>query len=140
MESTQLLANIQRALVEKWRFETKRGALSLEEVYALPLKGNNGVNLDEVAKAIYAQIPKDDTVVSFVDDVKTARATIAEAQLEIVKDRIAQLQSAARAHQEEVARAQEVAMYRSLLAKKQQEALENLSADELRARLDALQK
>lgn len=140
MESTQLLSNIQRALVEKWRFETKRGSLSLEEVYALPLKGNNGVNLDEVAKAIYAQIPKDDTVVSFVDDVKTARATIAEAQLEIVKDRIAQLQSAARAHQEEVARAQEVAMYRSLLAKKQQEALENLSADELRARLDALQK
>ena len=140
MESTQLLANIQRALVEKWRFETKRGALSLEEVYALPLKGNNGVNLDEVAKAIYAQIPKDDTVISFVDDVKTARATIAEAQLEIVKDRISQLQSAARAHQEEVARAQEVALYRSLLAKKQQEALENLSADELRARLDALQK
>lgn len=140
MESTQLLANIQRALVEKWRFETKRGALSLEEVYALPLKGNNGVNLDEVAKAIYAQIPKDDTVVSFVDDVKTARATIAEAQLEIVKDRIAQLQSAARAHQEEVARAQEVALYRNLLAKKQQEALENLSADELRARLNALQK
>ena len=139
MESTQLLANIQRALVEKWRFETKRGALSLEEVYALPLKGNNGVNLDEVAKAIYAQIPKDDTVVSFVDDVKTARATIAEAQLEIVKDRIAQLQSAARAHQEEVARAQEVALYRSLLAKKQQEALENLSADELRARLAELQ-
>lgn len=140
MESTQLLANIQRALVEKWRFETKRGALSLEEVYALPLKGNNGVNLDEVAKAIYAQIPKDDTVVSFVDDVKTVRATIAEAQLEIVKDRIAQLQSAARAHREEVARAQEVALYRGLLAKKQQEALENLSADELRARLDALQK
>ena len=140
MESTQLLANIQRALVVKWRFETKRGALSLEEVYALPLKGNNGVNLDEVAKAIYAQIPKDDTVISFVDDVKTARATIAEAQLEIVKDRISQLQSAARAHQEEVARAQEVALYRSLLAKKQQEALENLSADELRARLDALQK
>lgn len=140
MESTQLLANIQRALVEKWRFETKRGALSLEEVYALPLKGNNGVNLDEVAKAIYVQIPKDDTVVSFVDDVKTVRATIAEAQLEIVKDRIAQLQSAARAHQEEVARAQEVALYRNLLAKKQQEALENLSADELRARLDALQK
>ena len=116
MESTQLLANIQRALVEKWRFETKRGSLSLEEVYALPLKGNNGVNLDEVAKAIYAQIPKDDAVVSFVDDVKTARA-----------------------HQEEVARAQEVAMYRSLLAKKQQEALENLSADELRARLAELQ-
>ena len=139
MESTQLLANIQRALLEKWRFETKRGALSLEEVYALPLKGNNGVNLDEVAKAIYAQIPKDDTVVSFVDDVKTVRATIAEAQLEIVKDRIAQLQSAARAHQEEVARAQEVALYRSLLAKKQQEALENLSADELRARLAELQ-
>lgn len=139
MESTQLLANIQRALVEKWRFETKRGALSLEEVYALPLKGNNGVNLDEVAKAIYAQIPKDDTVVSFVDDVKSTRATIAEAQLEIVKDRIAQLQSAARAHQEEVARAQEVALYRGLLAKKQQEALENLSADELRARLAELQ-
>lgn len=140
MESTQLLSNIQRALVEKWRFETKRGSLSLEEVYALPLKGNNGVNLDEVAKAIYAQIPKDDTVISFVDDVKTARATIAEAQLEIVKDRISQLQSAARAHQEEVARAQEAAVYRNLLAKKQQEALENLSADELRARLDALQK
>ena len=139
MESTQLLSNIQRALVEKWRFETKRGSLSLEEVYALPLKGNNGVNLDEVAKAIYAQIPKDDTVVSFVDDVKSTRATIAEAQLEIVKDRIAQLQSAARAHQEEVARAQEVALYRGLLAKKQQEALQNLSADELRARLAELQ-
>lgn len=139
MESAQLLSNIQRALVEKWRFETKRGSLSLEEVYALPLKGNNGVNLDEVAKAIYAQIPKDDTVVSFVDDVKPARATIAEAQLEIVKDRITQLQSAARAHQEEVARAQEVALYRGLLAKKQQEALENLSADELRARLAELQ-
>ena len=108
-------------------------------MYALPLKGNNGVNLDEVAKAIYAQIPKDDAVISFVDDVKSTRATIAEAQLEIVKDRISQLQSAARAHQEEVARAQEVALYRSLLAKKQQEALENLSADELRARLAELQ-
>jgi hypothetical protein len=139
MESTQLLANIQRALVEKWRFETKRGSLSLEEVYALPLKGNNGVNLDEVAKAIYAQIPKDDAVISFVDDVKSTHATIAEAQLEIVKDRISQLQSAARAHQEEVARAQEVAVYRNLLAKKQQEALENLTADELRARLAELQ-
>ena len=78
-------------------------------------------------------------MISFVDDVKTARATIAEAQLEIVKDRIAQLPSAARAHQEEVARAQEAAVYRNLLAKKQQEALENLSADELRARLAELQ-
>lgn len=47
---------ILKSLEQKWRFPSKRGVLSLEDLFDLPLTKNNGVNLDAVAIEINNQL------------------------------------------------------------------------------------
>ena len=63
-----------RALEEKWRFPSKRGPLSLEEIYSLPLEGKGGLNLDAVAIEVYKRIKGlESEKVSFISDDKESR-------------------------------------------------------------------
>ena len=47
---------LKTALEKHWRFPSSRGPLSIEEVYSLPLTGNRGLNLDEIAKDRIAEL------------------------------------------------------------------------------------
>ena len=126
---------------EKWRFDSVRGPLSLEEVYDLPLTGNNGLNLDSVAIAIYNEIKANEqTTVSFVDETsKSSKENQRlEGQLELVKERIADVTARNKANEDMQAKAVEKAKIERLIAAKEQEALSNLDVDQLKEMLEKL--
>lgn len=131
-----------KAIENKWRFSVPgRNVLSLEELYDLPLAGNNGTNLDVVANVINNQLQAKRGKVSFVTNNNTQNdREVAELEdkLELVKDVIQVKLERNAARQEQVAKASEKAMLESLLAQKQAEALKNLSEEEIRKRLAEL--
>lgn len=130
-----------KAIENKWRFSVPgRNVLSLEELYDLPLSGNNGTNLDTVANVINNQLQAKRGKVSFVTNNTQNDREVAELEdkLELVKDVIQVKLERNVARQEQVAKASEKAMLESLLAQKQAEALKNLSEEEIRKRLAEL--
>lgn len=130
-----------KAIENKWRFPAVgRNVLSLEELYDLPLAGNNGTNLDTVANLINNELQVKRGKVSFVTTNTRNDREVAELEdkLELVKDVIQVKLERNAARQEQVAKASEKAMLEALLVQKQTEALKNLSEEEIRKRLAEL--
>lgn len=130
-----------KAIENKWRFSVPgRNVLSLEELYDLPLAGNNGTNLDTVANLINNELQVKRGKVSFVTTNTRNDREVAELEdkLELVKDVIQVKLERNAARQEQVAKASEKAMLEALLVQKQTEALKNLSEEEIRKRLAEL--
>lgn len=130
-----------KAIENKWRFPAAgRNVLSLEEIYDLPLAGNNGTNLDTVANLINNELQVKRGKVSFVTTNTRNDREVAELEdkLELVKDVIQVKLERNAARQEQVAKASEKAMLEALLVQKQTEALKNLSEEEIRKRLAEL--
>lgn len=132
-----------RALEEKWRFPSKRGPLSLEEVYSLPLEGNGGLNLDAVAIEVYKLIKGlESEKVSFISDDKESRGSKEvqklELQLEILKDRIEDVRARNDRNVELQARAKQKAMLEKILITKEEESLKDLPADTIKKMLEEL--
>lgn len=130
-----------KAIENKWRFPAAgRNVLSLEELYDLPLAGNNGTNLDTVANLINNELQVKRSKVSFVTTNTRNDREVAELEdkLELVKDVIQVKLERNAARQEQVAKASEKAMLEALLVQKQTEALKNLSEEEIRKRLAEL--
>lgn len=132
-----------RALEEKWRFPSKRGPLSLEEIYSLPLEGNGGLNLDAVAIEVYKRIkgPESEKV-SFISDDKESRGSKEvqklELQLEILKDRIEDVRARNDRNVELQAKAKQKAMLEKILITKEEESLKDLPADTIKKMLEEL--
>ena len=132
-----------RALEEKWRFPSKRGPLSLEEVYSLPLEGNGGLNLDVVAIEVYKRIKGlESEKVSFISDDKESRGSKEvqklELQLEILKDRIEDVRARNDRNVELQAKAKQKAMLEKILITKEEESLKDLPADTIKKMLEEL--
>lgn len=132
-----------RALEEKWRFPSKRGPLSLEEIYSLPLEGNGGLNLDAVAIEVYKQIKGlESEKVSFISDNKESRGSKEvqklELQLEILKDRIEDVRARNDRNVELQAKAKQKAMLEKILIAKEEESLKDLPADTIKKMLEEL--
>lgn len=130
-----------KAIENKWRFPAAgRNVLSLEELYDLPLAGNNGTNLDTVANLINNELQVKRGKVSFVTTNTRNDREVAELEdkLELIKDVIQVKLERNAARQEQVAKASEKAMLEALLVQKQTEALKNLSEEEIRKRLAEL--
>ena len=130
-----------KAIENKWRFSVPgRNVLSLEELYDLPLSGNNGTNLDTVANVINNQLQAKRGKVSFVTNNTQNDREVAELEdkLELVKDVIQVKLERNAARQEQVAKASEKAMLEAFLVQKQTEALANMSEEEIRKRLAEL--
>lgn len=126
------------AAQNKLRFPSKRGELTVEDLYELPLQSKTGFDLDSVAKAVNAEL-KETGEESFVPtattDPKKARLST---MLDIVKDVIAtkvEENKAALARRERQA---EIARIRDLIIQKKDEKLAGSSLEELEAKLAAL--
>lgn len=122
----------------KLRFDTSRGALSVEDLFDLPLQTTraNGVSLDQIAIALDKKL-RETTTVSFVDDTTTANAET-QLQFDLVKHVIGIKKAenaAAKAKQDAAARKQHLM---ELINKKKDEALGAKSIEELQAELAAL--
>ena len=133
------MSNIyKQAAVQKLRFESVKGLLTVEQLFELPLTSKQGFDLDSVAKGINAKL-KAHGEESFVDTAGTnPAATELRLKLEIVKDVIAH-------RQDELARLRDAASRKAqkdrltdLLAEKEDEALKALSPEELRKRIAEL--
>ena len=129
---------LKTALEKHWRFQSNRGPLSIEEVYSLPLTGNRGLNLDEIAMQVNDELEKKKTGKSFVTESKNPEALVLEMQLEILKDRISELKVRASENAAEVAKATTKARLQELLAEKKNEELKNLSVEELEKKIAEL--
>ena len=131
---------ILKALEKKWRFPSKRGVLSLEDLFDLPLTKNNGVNLDAVAIEINKQFQEKQGSTSFVQSTSenTAEINKLETMLEIVKTIIKQRQDENEAKLKRAELASKRKQLQELINQKQGEALASLSLEELQAQLDEL--
>ena len=128
------------ALEQKWRFPSKRGPLTIEDLFDLPLTKNNGLNLDTVAIEINKQLQEKQGSTSFVESTveKSAEINKLDTMLEIIKTIIKQRQDEHEYKLNKAALDSKRKELQRLIDQKQNEALASLSVDELQQQLDAL--
>ncbi len=119
------------------RFVSNRGELTTEQLWDLPLQSKSGFDLDSVAKAVNMAL-KATTEESFVATARNPMKEGLELKLEIVKHIIAIRIQENADKQAAAGRAAEREKLLGILGEKQDEALKNLTPDEIQARLDAL--
>lgn len=126
-----------QATRDQYRFESIKGLLTTEDIWQLPLSSKTGFDLDTVAKRVNAEL-KDMSEESFVAVTPTPGRAQAERKLEVVKFVIATKMAENEAARSAAARREEKQRLLALLVDKDNEALKSLSADEIRAKIAAL--
>lgn len=119
------------AVQRKRRFVTSRGLVNLEDLFELSLTA-----LDLVAKNINKNLKLSEEE-SFIS-VKSSANSDLQLDLDIVKDVIADKLADKAEREGEITRAEKKAKLLSILANKQDDALENLSEEELKKQLAEL--
>ncbi|AEV87814.1 hypothetical protein ACWT_6801 [Actinoplanes sp. SE50] len=127
----------EKATREKFRYPSAKGLLSTEQLWDLPLTAKSGFSLDDVARAVNAELKAVDTESFVATDGNPAKATW-EAKLEVVKHVIAVRLAEDQAAKAAAAKKLEKEKLLAILGRKQDAVLENLSEEELLARIDNL--
>ncbi|GAB7037135.1 MULTISPECIES: hypothetical protein [Catenuloplanes] len=127
----------EKATREKFRYPSAKGQLTTEQLWELPLTAKSGFSLDEVAKAVNAELKAVDTESFVATETNPAKATL-ETKLEIVKHVIAVRIADDRAAKAAAANKLEKEKLLEILGRKQDAALENLTEAELLARINNL--
>jgi len=127
----------EKASKQKLRFESTKGLLTTEDLWDLPLSSRSGFDLDSVAKAVNQKL-KAEVEESFVQTITNSAANQLNLKLEILKHIIADKQVKAREAEQRVLQAQARQKLEDVLAKKKDSELENLSIEEIQARLASL--
>lgn len=125
------------AAVKKYRFETKIGQLTTEQLFDLPLESRSNDDLNTLAKTINRSI-KAFAEEDFVNSARNPAKEDLENKLEIVKAVIEykQAQNAAKVNAQQIAERKR--QLTDLLAQKQTEKLAGLSEKEIAAELKKL--
>lgn len=121
----------------KLRFESEAGYLTVEQLWDLKLTSTRGVSLDSVGRGIRKKLREQEDE-SLVENTSTKASKELAIQFEIVKTIIATIQEEKREATKKAARQIEAARLREILAKKSEEKLDNMSEDEIKARLAEL--
>ena len=128
----------QLASRQKFRFLSIKGDLTTEQLWDLPLTARGGFDLDSVAKQVVSEL-KAAGEESFVQKNSNPAKSKLEAKLEIVKHIIAtKLEEAERAVKTEQ-RSEERQKLLAVIVRKQNAALEELTPEQLQARLAELE-
>lgn len=120
------------------RFPSTKGDLTVEQLFAMPLVSKVGFDLDSVARAINKQL-KDAGEESFVAERTSPAQAALSIKLDIVKDVIATKQAENLEKLTEASKKAEKQRLLDALARVQDKQLEAMSADEIQARLKALE-
>ena len=126
------------ATMNKLRFSSSRGELSVENLWDVPLRSRDGFDLNSIAKRVNQNV-KELTEESFVDTVKTPQNTRAEISLELVKHVIEQKLEAENKAKKRAENKQERDKLLAILAEKQEGKLSKLSEEELHKRIAQLE-
>lgn len=121
----------------KFRFVSVKGELNVEQLWELKLTERNSFDLDNVARAVADEL-KAITETSFVNTNQNPKQVILEAKLELVKYIIQVKQEEIAAATQRAQRSEEARKLRELLANKKDAALQELSTEEIQARLKEL--
>lgn len=131
--------NYEKALRQQYRFPSVAGALTLEQLWDLPLKTtrNGRPDLDGVAKEVNYELKKQ-VEESFVETSTNPLKAELEDKLEIVKHIIAVRQAENAAERDAAARKQKKAELLELLHDKRKEELKGKSVAEIEAMINEL--
>ncbi|GAB7046508.1 hypothetical protein [Catenuloplanes indicus] len=127
----------EKATREKFRYPSTKGQLTTEQLWELPLTAKSGFSLDDVAKAVHAELKAIDTESFVATETNPAKATL-ETKLEVVKHVIAVRLAEDQAAKAAAANKLEKEKLIAILGRKQDAALENLTEAELLARINNL--
>jgi hypothetical protein len=127
----------EKATQEKFRYPSSKGLLTTEQLWDLPLTAKSGFSLDDVAKAVNAELKAIDTESFVATETNPAKATL-ETKLEVVKHVIAIRLAEDQAAKAAAARKLEKEKLLAVLGRKQDAVLENLTEAELVARINNL--
>lgn len=130
------MSNFEKAAKLKLRFPSNRGQLTTEDLFDLPLTSKSGFDLDSIAKAVNREL-KDSSEESFVAPAKPASA-IDSLRLEIVKSVIATKVAERDERAAKAEKKQKRDRLLELLANKEDAALAELTPEQIREQLAAL--
>ena len=123
----------EKATREKFRFDTPKGSVSIEDLWDLPLTGK-GANLDSIAKGLHKKMSEAD-VYSFVIKVKKPDERVAN-QFKIVKHIIdVRLQEKDLAEKAAAVREKKQKIL-AIIADKEDQSLKDVDLDGLRKLLE----
>lgn len=122
----------EKAVRNKFRFESAKGLLTVEQLFDLPLK-TGAVNLNELAININKKL-KDSKEESFVDTVSKEDQLLVD-KLEILKTIISSKQEEAKAKADATKKQKEKQQLLEILERKRSQKLEDLSEEEILKRL-----
>lgn len=128
----------EQASRQKLRFPTNKGALTTEQLWDLPLQSKSQFDLDTVAKSVSGEL-RGATEESFVATTVNPAKKELELKLEIVKHVIAVRIAENEAARNAAARKTEREKLLGILADKQDEELKNLTPEQIKERLTALE-
>lgn len=136
MESANIFEQASR---EALRFDSPKGQLTVEDLWHLPLTSETGkANLDTIGVTLQQELRATSETVSLVKPAPTGRTKVLQLKFDIVKHiidvRVAERDAAAAAA-ERSAKKQKLM---EVLARKEDQALETMSADDIRAAIAAL--
>ena len=126
-----------QATREKFRFESSKGDLSVEQLWGLPLTSRTGFDLDTVAKAVNANL-KSSNEESFVNVSNNPTVSRLQAQLEVVKAIIEVKLAQADAAKKRAEKFAERQRLMEVLHSKKDQELQGLSVEEIERRLSQL--
>ncbi|MEW2477352.1 MULTISPECIES: hypothetical protein [Micromonospora] len=127
----------EKATREKFRYPSTKGLLTTEQLWELPLTAKSGFSLDDVARAVNAELKAVDTESFVATETNPAKATL-ETKLEVVKHVIAIRIAEDQAAKAAAAKKLEKEKLLAVLGRKQDAVLENLTEAELLARINDL--
>jgi len=127
----------EKATREKFRYPSVKGLLTTEQLWELPLTAKSGFSLDDVAKAVNAELKAIDTESFVATETNPAKATL-ETKLEVVKHVIAIRLAEDQAAKAAAAKKLEKEKLLAVLGRKQDAVLESLTEAELLARINNL--
>ena len=119
------------------RFRTNRGHIATDDLWTIPLQAKGGFDLDSIAKDHNAALKSvtDESFVVTADHPMKAELTL---KMEIIKHIIAAKLEDRKNAVDAAAKAEQRQKLLTVLEKKQDAALEDLSPEQLQAKLDEL--
>lgn len=126
------------ATIQKFRFPTAKGEVTVEALWDMPLQSKSGFDLDDVAKTVNAAL-KSVTEESFVNTKTNPAKEKLTTMLEVVKHVIAAKLKAEEDARTRASKLTERAKLLDALEARQHATLASLSEEELKAKLAALE-
>ncbi len=123
----------------KVRFMTIKGAVSVEDLWDMPLTSSTGKpNLDDIARGLHRQLKSKQDEESFVEPVERAEVDCAEIGFAVVR-RVIEIKVAERKSAKEATeRREKKQQILGIIAQKENEKLSTTSLEELRKMAESL--